>query len=78
MNYPGDLTEEERQQAFEKLREQSVAKWGEHRTVAIETSLKSVSTSIERLDRLRFSRDEAPGFFLHETARNDRSSDQLP
>lgn len=77
MNYPGDLTNEERQQVFEKLREQSVGRWGEHRTAAIESSLKSASASVERLDRLRFSRDEAPGFYLQETARHDRSPDQL-
>lgn len=67
MKFPGDLTEEEEQQAFEALREISVKRWGEQRTVAIERSLRHAGAAVARLERLRFSRDDAPGFYLHET-----------
>ena len=71
MRFPGDLTDEERQQAFEKMRAEAVERWGEQRAQAIENSLKDASAAVASLDRLRFSRDEAPGFYLHETAHFD-------
>lgn len=71
MKFPGDLTDEERQQAFEKLRDVAVEKWSEARALAIEESLNEAAAAIARLDRLRFSRDDAPGFYLHETTGNE-------
>ncbi len=68
MEFPGDLTAEEKQTAFDKLRALAVEKWGEERASAIEPSLRSAAVSVARLGRLGFSRDDAPGFFLHETA----------
>ena len=68
MEFPGDLTVEERQAAYEKLREQAVERWGEERAAAIQSSLAEAAAAVARLDRLRFSRDDAPGFYLHEAA----------
>lgn len=67
MTFPGDLTEDERQLAFERLRVRAAETLGEERAAEIEESLRAMATSIARLERLRFSRDDAPGFYLHET-----------
>ena len=73
MKFPGDLTDEERRHAFDELRALAVADWGEHRAEAMEVSLREASAAITRLGRLRFSRDDAPGFYLHDAA-PDQSS----
>lgn len=78
MKFPGDLTDEERQQAFEKMRELAANRWSESRAQAIENSLRDASAAVARLERLRFSRDEAPGFYLHEAATYDAATDHLP
>ena len=67
MRFPGDATERELEQAFAHLRETSVARWGEARTTAIESVLRDAGAAIVRLDRVRFAREDAPGFYLHET-----------
>ncbi len=78
MKFPGDLTEEERHEAFDQLRKIAVEHWGEKRATLIESSLVEASVAIARLNRLHFSRDDAPGFFLHETAGRDDDSDRVP
>lgn len=70
MNFPGDLTDDEKQESFEELRLKALAKWGEQRTLALEDSLRDASAAVARLDLLRFSRDDSPAFYLHETVPN--------
>ncbi len=67
MKFPGDLTGEELEAAYQQLRERSVERWGEQRTAEIERDLRNTAAAIARLERLRFSRDDAPAFYLHET-----------
>ena len=68
MEIPGDPTPEERQEAFERLHERAVEAWGAERAAALEQSLRDASLAITRLERVRFSRDDAPGFYLKEPA----------
>jgi len=69
---PGDLTSEERQEIFERLQRDSVEKWGSERTACIAENLRDAALSVGRLERLRFSRDDAPGFYLHEMNMDQR------
>ena len=66
MEMPGDLTSEEHQQIFERLRQHALEIWGADRTSEIESNLRTAALSVGRLERLRFSRDESPGFYLSE------------
>ncbi len=77
MKFPGDLTDEERQEAFDRLRERAVEALGEERATAIEVSLWKASEAVARLDPLRFSRDDSPAFYLHETAPADHAQDEV-
>ncbi len=67
MDIPGDPMPEEREAAFERLHGRAVEMWGSDRAAALERSLREASVAILRLERVRFSRSDAPGFFLHET-----------
>lgn len=64
MKLPGDLTPEEQQAVFDRIRAQAVERWGADRAMALETNLRDAAIAVGRLERLRFSRDDAPGFFL--------------
>ena len=68
MGIPGDPTPEEQEETFRRLRERAVEMWGAERAAAIEESLRSANLAIARLERVRFSRDDVPGFYLHEAA----------
>ena len=68
LNIPGDPSPEEHQQAFEQLYRRAVEMWGAERSESLDTSLRQASLSLLRLERIRFSRNDAPGFFLHEQA----------
>ena len=68
MPEPGDATDRAKQQQFERLQRLAKEKWGADRAEVIEPSVKQAAASIARLELLRFSRDDAPGFYLHETA----------
>ncbi len=78
MRFPGDLTDEERQQAFEKMHKEAVERWGEQRAQALAGSIRDASSAVARLERLRFSRDDAPGFYLHETALSEPDAERSP
>jgi hypothetical protein len=67
MDIPGDPTPQEREEAFERLHERAVETWGAERALALEESLRQTSLAIIRLQKIRFSRNDAPGFYLHET-----------
>ena len=67
MNIPGDPTSEEREEAYEQLHQRAVEMWGAGRAAGIEESLRAASLAIARLERVRFSRNDVPGFYLHES-----------
>ncbi|MDA0232367.1 MAG: hypothetical protein O3B04_09735 [Chloroflexi bacterium] len=66
MDFPGDLTPAQRQEAFERLHSRAAELWGVERAAALEQSLREASVAIARLASVRFSRTEAPGFYLQE------------
>lgn len=68
MPEPGDASEDAKQWEFDRLQRLATEKWGADRAAAIEPSLRQAAASIARLELLRFSRDDAPAFYLHETA----------
>jgi hypothetical protein len=68
LNIPGDPLPEEHQQAYELVHQRAVEVWGDDRAEALGDSLREASLSILRLERVRFSRNDAPVFFLHKQA----------
>ena len=68
MDIPGDPTPQEQQVVYEQLRQRTVEMWGEERASGLEPSLRSVSLAVARLEKVRFSRSDAPGFYLHDLA----------
>ena len=66
-DYPGDLTDEEKHHSFLQMRAEAVEKWGERRAADLEDILRKTAIAVGRVERLQFSPDEAPGFYLHLT-----------